>query len=424
MKKHIFFIALLCTLSVTAVERVSLEQLQENWLQYTNKTVQITTPLVVCGNYYDSLVLAPERLVCPEERATGLAEGDSTHYYGIAADNYRMSICVHCRNNYYGVRTGDIVKGLQAKVTGERQLLTGKTIRTQHVRQARLPMKKKGELRVVGANIENYFADLGGYATKNTSVAQQEMKTRKLVSAMRKMDADIFALCEMQQGNKAPQMLLEALNKGGKRYDFVQTDWKDQDRISGCFIYRTDRVKPVGEWMSAYSDTASHYHSRMITQGFEEKASGERFIVSVNHLKSKGQRRHIYDTNAKRMENTDSLLTMLPKAIDRYEDQDVLLLGDYNCYTQEQPIQAIVSAGYDDLLQVYCPNDYSYSYKSQVGYLDRCFASPTMSAQVIRVAPWHVNADWYYSHGAYKMWDKTLHRFSDHEPIVVDIKLQ
>ena len=68
--------------------------------------------------------------------------------------------------------------------------------------------------------------------------------------------------------------------------------------------------------------------------------------------------------------------------------------------------------------------DYSYSFKGEAGYLDRCFANPSMSTQIIRVRPWHVNADWYYQHGAYKMKDKTMHRYADHDPIIVDIKLK
>ena len=82
----------LYTLSVSAVERVSLEQLQADWSRYANRMVQVTTPLVVCGSYYDSLILAPERLYCPEERAVGLAEGDSTDYWRIQASNRANSI--------------------------------------------------------------------------------------------------------------------------------------------------------------------------------------------------------------------------------------------------------------------------------------------------------------------------------------------
>ncbi len=410
------------TLSVHAVERVSLDTLQAHWSQFTNRIVRITTPLVVCGNFYDSLILAPERLVCPEERAVGLAEGDSTLYEVLRTHNREASVVLHCRNRYYAVRTGDIVRGLQARVTGERQLLTGKSIRTRHMPAERLPRAKKGEVRIVGANIENYFADLGGYAHKRTTPAQLAVKTKKRTSALRAMHADIFALCEMQVGNKAPQMLVEALNKGGKRYAYVSLGMADADRIGGCFIYNTERVRPCGEWLSAYADTASHYRARMYALPFEETASGERFIISINHFKSKRPGRTQYDTNRRRMQNTDSLLMMLPKAIEVFGDEDVLLLGDYNCYTQEEPIQTIVRAGYADMLPHGRSEHYSYSYKGETGYLDRCFASPTMAAQIVRVRPWHVNADWYYSHGAYKMKDKTKHRYADHDPIIVDIK--
>lgn len=423
MRKHILFLFLISTLSVIAVERVSLSQLQSNWTQYTGHMVVITDPLVVCGSFYDSLLLAPERLFCPEERAVGLADGDSTMYYAIKEGNHATSVCLHCRNAYYNVRTGDVVRGLQARVTGPRQLLTGKSVKTRHQAKDKLCKPHKGELRVVGANIENYFADLGGYAHKRTTPIQQAMKTRKLVQALRAMHADIIACCEMQVGSKAPEMLLEALNKGRKKYAYSTVPLADNDRIGGCFIYNTERVRACGEPLSAYRDTANHYYARMFALPFEEIATGERFIISLNHLKSKRAGRGNYDTHLKRMQNTDSLLAMLPHAMAVYGDEDVLLLGDYNCYTQEGPIQTIVRAGYIDMLPLGKADNYSYSFKGEVGYLDRCFASPTMATQIMRVRPWHVNADWYYSHGAYKMKDKTMHRYADHDPIIIDIKL-
>ena len=411
------------TLFASAVERVSLDQLKSDWTKYENQTVVITTPLVVCGSFYDSLILAPERIFCPDERAEGLADGDSTAFYAIAAHNREASVCLHCRNQYYKVRTGDIIHGLKARVTAERQLLTGKSIHTRHMPKDRLPKPKKGELRIVGANIENYFADLGGYAHKRTTPAQLALKTRKLTAALRAMHADVIACCEMQVGDKAPQMLLDALNKGGKKYAFVAMPLENMDRIGGCFIYDTERVRPYAQPISAYHDTTDHYYARMFAIGFEEIASGERLIVSVNHFKSKRPGRTQYDTNQRRMMNTDSLLAMLPQAVEVFGDEDILLLGDYNCYTQEQPIQTIVRAGYADMLPKGHAKDYSYSYKGEIGYLDRCFASPSMAAQIVRVRPWHVNADWYYQHGAYKMKDKSMHRYADHDPIIVDIKM-
>ena len=424
--KKIFIIhcSLFIVLSLFAVERVSLAQLQAGWSYYHDKMVEVTTPLVVCGSFYDSLILAPERYYCPEERAVGLADGDSTAYWQIVESNKKQSIVVHCRNQYYKVRTGDRVRAFKARVTGERHLVSGQGVKTSHVPVDRLPGPKKGELRVVGANIENYFADLGGYATKRTTPAQQALKTRKVVKAMRAMHADIFALCEMQVGSKAPEMLLAELNKRGPKYAYVTMPMDNMDRIGGCMLYRTDRVRPRELPLSAYRDTTSHYYARMFVQAFEEIRSSEVFLLSVNHLKSKRPGRGQYDTNMKRLDNTDSLLVMLPQAISMFGDEDILLLGDYNCYTQEQPIQTIVRAGYEDQLMRFCPDDYSYVYKGEMGYLDRCFANPSMAAQIVRVRPWHVNADWYYQHGAYKMKDKSMHRYADHEPIVVDINLK
>ena len=424
MKKAVFIFFLLSTLSVSAVERVSLEQLKSDWSKYTNQVVELTTPLVVCGSFYDSLILAPERLFCPEERAVGLADGDSTLYYALAAQNKAASIVVNCRNSYYNVRCGDRVNGLTARVTGARHFVTGKPVKTKHVAQDKLHKPQKGELRVVGANIENYFADLGGYATKRTTPEQQVMKTTKLVKALKAMNADVIACCEMQVGDKAPTMLLEALNKGGKKYAYVSMPLQNMDRIGGCFIYNTERVRVYAEPLSAYKDTASHYYGRMFAVGFEEIASGEKLIIGVNHLKSKRPGRGNYDTHLKRMDNADSLLAMLPQAVTHFADEDILLLGDYNCYTQEGPIQKIVRAGYADLLPLGEEGDYSYCFKGELGYLDRCFGNASMAKQVVRVRPWHINADWYYSHGAYKMKDKSLHRYSDHEPIIVDIKLK
>jgi len=430
MKKHLL-ICTFCLVALTVVsgERVSLEELQSDWNKYINHSVTISTPLVVCGSFYDSLVLAPQRLFSPEEIAEGLADGDSTQYFAIQAQNRESSVVVHCRNAYYEVRSGDIVRNLQARVTSERHLVSGKGVQTRHTPKDRLPRSKKGELRVVGANIENYFADLGGYAQKKTTPVQQAFQTQKLVKGLRAMHADVFAFCEMQVGDKAPKMLLAELNKKGPKYAYVSMGLADKDRIGGAFIYNTERVRPCGEWLTAYQDTSSHYCARVALQGFETigakgDPAGQRFIISLSHFKSKRVGRGAYNTNEKRVENADSLLAVIPLAIERYGDEDLLLLGDYNCYTQEEPIQKIVRAGYADMLPHGTAKDYSYNYKGESGYLDRCFANPSMAEQIVRVRPWHVNADWYYQHGFYKMKDSSYHRYSDHDPIIVDLKLR
>ena len=425
MRKIVLLLAIFFTSSLFAVEKVQFPASFANgWDPYIGKMVQITTPLYVCGNYYDSLILAPERLYVPEERATGLAEGDSTAYWAIKQANRAQIISLTCNIRNYEVRTGAVLKNLTARVVAPGKLVTGATPKFQNNKPEPKPKMPKG-LLVCAANIQNYFYDLGGYAHRKTTKEQQAIQTEKISKALTHINADIYAICEIQKGDSAAEMLVRAMNERAKkvRYAYVSQGWSNGDTISCGYIYRTDRVRPYGDLQYGYHDPSSHYHYRMVACGFEEIKSGERFVLNINHLRSK--RGTGDESNSKRMVNVDSLLVMLDKIEKEqlFGDKDILLVGDYNCYSQEQPIQTLVQAGYEDVLMQYDSTGYSYVYHSEAGYLDRAFASPTMAAQVKAVHPYHLNADYFYSRGYKRRLDKTMFRYADHDPILISIQL-
>ena len=425
MRKIVLLLAIFFTSSLLAVEKVQFPASFANgWEPYIGKMVQITTPLYVCGNYYDSLILAPERLYVPEERATGLAEGDSTAYWAIKQANRAQIISLTCNIRNYEVRTGAVLKNLTARVVAPGKLVTGATPKFQNNKPEPKPKMPKG-LLVCAANIQNYFYDLGGYAHRKTTKEQQAIQTEKISKALTHINADIYAICEIQKGDSAAEMLVRAMNERAKkvRYAYVSQGWSNGDTISCGYIYRTDRVRPYGDLQYGYHDPSSHYHYRMVACGFEEIKSGERFVLNINHLRSK--RGTGDESNSKRMVNVDSLLVMLDKIEQEqlFGDKDILLVGDYNCYSQEQPIQTLVQAGYEDVLMQYDSTGYSYVYHSEAGYLDRAFASPTMAAQVKAVHPYHLNADYFYSRGYKRRLDKTMFRYADHDPILISIQL-
>ena len=425
MRKIVLLLAIFFTSSLFAVEKVQFPASFANgWEPYIGKMVQITTPLYVCGNYYDSLILAPERLYVPEERATGLAEGDSTAYWAIKQANRAQIIRLTCNIRNYEVRTGAVLKNLTARVVAPGKLVTGATPKFQNNKPEPKPKMPKG-LLVCAANIQNYFYDLGGYAHRKTTKEQQAIQTEKISKALTHINADIYAICEIQKGDSAAEMLVRAMNERAKkvRYAYVSQGWSNGDTISCGYIYRTDRVRPYGDLQYGYHDPSSHYHYRMVACGFEEIKSGERFVLNINHLRSK--RGTGDESNGKRMVNVDSLLVMLDKIEKEqlFGDKDILLVGDYNCYSQEQPIQTLVQAGYEDVLMQYDSTGYSYVYHSEAGYLDRAFASPTMAAQVKAVHPYHLNADYFYSRGYKRRLDKTMFRYADHDPILISIQL-
>lgn len=426
MRQYICIAILLIATKLNAAIKVTFpDSFSDGWEPYIGQTIEFTHPLYVCGNYYDSLILSPERLYVPEEHAVGLDHGDSTIYWKIKQDNRSKMLKLSCKITNYQVRTGCIIKKLTAKVVAPGKLVTGTTPKFTNNKPEPKPKMPKGGLLICATNIQNYFFDLGGYAQRKTTVKQQSMQTLKLSKALIHINADIYAICEIQRGDSAPQMLVNALNQLAKKeiYSYVSDNWDNQDMISCGYIYRKDKVRPYGEMLHAYADTSSHYHYRLIALGWEEIASGEKFVLNINHLRSK--RGTGAESNDKRMANVDSLMVMLNKIQEQqvFQDKDILLVGDYNSYTYEQPLQTIIQAGYEDVLMHYAPEGYSYIYYSEVGYLDRVFASPSMRAQVTQIQPYHLNADYFYSRGFKRGLDQTIFRYADHDPILIHVKL-
>src|SRR6185295_3791669 len=100
-------------------------------------------------------------------------------------------------------------------------------------------------------------------------------------------------------------------------------------------------------------------------------------------------------SNATRTAQASRLLTwingtVLPAA----GDPDVLLLGDFNSYAKEDPINTLIAGGYTDLETLFHgANAYSYLFDGQLGHLDYGFASASLLPQVTGADAWHINAD-------------------------------
>lgn len=406
--------------------RLPFDSLAGHWQEYIGKQVEITTPLQISGIFYDSLILSPERLMVPEQYAEGLENGDSTRYYELVQDNLKRSVRLCTRFYGYKLQTGNTIKGLRVQVTADRRLLTAKTptFRKQRHLDA-LPDMDNASLLVCQANIQNYFADLGGYAGAKTD-AEFERQTQKIAKGLLYLNADIYALCEIERGPKTITILVDAMNRMAKadgRYAWVNMGFTDGDSISCGYIYRTDKVRAYGEPQFAVADPKSHYHYRMVACGFEEISSGERMVLGINHLRSKRGRPSRSDSI--RVTNIDSLLVMIERFQEAktFGDEDLLLVGDWNCYRQERPIRYLMAQGYEDVLGTFDPDGYSYVYRGTSGYLDQAFASPTMMTQIITAHPVHLCADYYYSLGYKRGTDLTMHRYSDHDPVLIGIRL-
>jgi len=437
-----------------ALPKVSLEQLQDSgWQRYQGQRICITTPLIVCATMYDSLILAPERLYVPEEHAIGLSEGDSTMYWQLVEKNRRLRIKLECKYPY-SLNLGATVQNLEAKVQGEQHLISGKQPRFVNYKPStQLPKIQPDELLVCAANIQNYFVHVGGYATRRNTPGQHALQCLKVASALTRINADLYAICELEQGDAAPRELVAKMNElcHQDRYDFVVTDTVEKDTISVGFIYDKDKLAPSGPLLFAFdaNDTTwGIYAHRFMMQGWLERHTGQRFVVSLNHPRSRRGDPEV--ATHKRMVNTMAMLQLLGRAKrdNIYGDEDYLLLGDYNGYTQERPLQTLVRAGYKDMVMALDSTGYSYSYKGECGYLDRCYASPSMAEQIVSLHPLHWNTDYYYSAAYYSKYNykkrmipkeapkdirkvmspaakkNLLFRYSDHDPLLITLRLK
>ena len=124
------------------------------------------------------------------------------------------------------------------------------------------------------------------------------------------------------------------------------------------------------------------------------------------------------------MKEAEATVSFLNSCKTIFGESDVLLMGDFNAYPLEDPMQVLYRANYGSaLLRFDADTAYSYSYQATVGALDQILANESMSPQITGASVFHINADepsfLDYS-GTYV---NNMYRCSDHDPVVVGLHL-
>lgn len=295
---------------------------------------------------------------------------------------------------------------------------------------------KNSVISVASMNLEYYMASPSkwGHSNGARDEAAFQRQNQKIVSAMEAMKADIFAICEIEEGDYSPAYLTEQLNKalGTNVYQWIDTgDKKVSSYTKNTFIYNSEVVNPYKDCKNYEDD---YLKLRHIIQCFEQKSSGEKFILSLNHFKAKsgkasGNNVDQHDGqgafNARRVEEAANCLKTFQTLQEYYGDTDVMVVGDLNSYSKEDPIRTFTDAGYVDELMKYVPESWSYVYDGQVGYLDHILSSASMSQQVVKAFTWDVNASepsaLGYEFTSY--FQSNAYRYSDHNPVIVHLNL-
>ncbi len=309
-----------------------------------------------------------------------------------------------------------------------------------------------------------YYSDrVGNPVTDNTcspdgprGAAEAEDLQRqqdKIVAAVNALGADIVSLEEIENSVKmigetnrddALSTLVDALNgaAGSDVWAYAPSpaaadlpDLATQDVIRTAFIYKPAQVDLVGASQVLVGSAAFNNARQPLAQAFKPAgtADAEAFAVIVNHFKSKGS--GVDDgtgqgnANPDRVNQAGDLVTFADSfAADRGTDK-VFLTGDFNSYSQEDPMQVLYAADYTPI-ESDTPDEWTYSFSGLSGSLDHVLANPAALGMVAGADIWGINSGesvaFEYSRHNYNVTDfyqPNMFRASDHDPEIVGLNV-
>ncbi len=174
-----------------------------------------------------------------------------------------------------------------------------------------------GEIKVIGMNLLNYFntftgctLGVGGTVTDcrgAESLVEFDRQWPKTVAAILKMDAAVVGLIELENDGYGPdsaiQHLVDQINALTFPGNYAlldvdantgQTNALGTDAIKVGLIYKPSVVTPVGQTAALNNEAfvnagdAVARNRPALAQAFRQNSDSAVFVVSVNHLKSKG----------------------------------------------------------------------------------------------------------------------------------------
>ncbi len=439
MKKFLMIICCGCLLTFMSVAQVSVtypDDFAEGWDKYVGKTVTFENRFYLGGfnsadGYYTDMALFTDMRREPMDVATpGTTAYDEAEAASDALWNDQVHLTFDDGSNYMYLleRIGSYVDGLTARVEGECRIRMSSyaDVDWQPGRPTQRPDLGEAELVVCASNLQAFSPFLDAFKSDGAPQTQEEadLKTAKVLAALRNMDADIYAFCELQDTSTVVNFIADRLNEAYGQpglYAAVDDGVKPAQIGAGRtgYVYRTTKVKPVGTL--GRPDAGDYVYGRhQYVLQFEQLSNGGRFAFSINHFKAKSG---ADNGDARREENMRNLINYLNTAPSL--DDDVLVMGDLNAYAKEKPLLMLEDEGYTNLLAEYNPEGFSYVYQNKVGNMDHALISTSLVSQVTGAAVYQINAEesHHYKIGG-EMVSDDMYGYADHNPVLVGLNLE
>jgi predicted extracellular nuclease len=309
-----------------------------------------------------------------------------------------------------------------------------------------VPSVGNSNVKVASFNVLNYFngdGSGGGFPTPRgaNTLVEFNRQRAKIIQAIKQLNADVIGLMEMENDGDGTTSAIADLVNGlnGATASGTYTYVLDPTGINGntgtdaikvAMIYKPGKVTPLG---LSKADTDPVHNRPPLAQTFKLNGNGESFTVIVNHFKSKsatdaagidldqGDGQGAY--NNRRKLQASALLTFISSINTSSGDPDVIAVGDYNAYEQEDPMDVFAAGGLKNLIT----GNYSYVFDAQSGSLDHALVSGSLSLNVTGADKWHINADepilkdYNQEFNPAYVYKADAYRSSDHDPVLIGL---
>ena len=288
--------------------------------------------------------------------------------------------------------------------------------------------------------------DLRGAWDPQDLARQQE----KIVAAINALDADVVGLMEIEnsaalgeEADEATQTLVDALNADAGAGTWAANPSSDelpaaseQDVITNALIYKPAAVERVGEARALGDQSASGQAfgnaREPIGQVFAPVGGGQDVLVVVNHFKSKGSGTNDGtgqgNANPDRVAQATALEEWVPTVQDETGTEAVVLVGDFNSYSMEDPMQVLYEGGYTNVQELSPVQEWSYSFSGLSGSLDHVLVNDAALELVTGTDIWNINSGESIAleYSRFNIHGTDFHapgpfRSSDHDPVVVGL---
>ncbi len=346
------------------------------------------------------------------------------------------------------------------------------------------PANVGGDLKLATFNVLNYFTTLGeDYAAipGNTctsfkdrannpiavnscsgngprgawSAASFQRQEAKIVNAINTLDADVVSLEEIENSRKvdgtdrdeAVSALVVALNvaAGATRWAYAPSPAEadlppvaDEDVIRTALIYNPATIDLVGESQILTGSAPFANAREPLAQAFKAVGAqdADGFAMIVNHFKSKGSSGASGDNVDSGQGAYNGDRTRQAQALDSFAGSfaaargvdAVFLTGDFNSYSEEDPVQVLTGAGWVKQTSTDDPQEKTYSFDGSSGSLDHVFASPAANDLVTGVDIWEINGNETvfnqysrYNYVGTDLYNAGPFSASDHNPEIIGI---